>query len=82
MSFKLRDITVNEQRYINVNDLFRLMLDVMTMDSLNPEAIKAIDGLAIGLALSLDMVTLADLPESIRDVIDDRGEQDDAGEKR
>lgn len=59
----LRKRTIDGELYVSVNDLFKLMVDVMTMDSLTPEAIRAIDGLGTGLALSLGMTSLKDLED-------------------
>lgn len=59
----LRKREVDGELYVHVQDLFRLMVDVMTMDSLPPEAVKAIDGLGTGLALALNVTSLKDLEE-------------------
>lgn len=59
----LRKRVVDDELYVNVSDLFKLMVDVMTMDSLHPEAIKALDGLGTGLALSLNVISAKDLSD-------------------
>jgi len=72
MSSNLRKADLDGQLYVNVQDLMRLMVEVMTMEGLHPEAVKAIDGLGMGISLALNVVTLADLPENTQAVLRDR----------
>lgn len=75
MSASLRSKNIDGQQYVHVNDLLNLMLDVMTMDSLHPVAVEAIDGLAVGLCLNLGITTLLDLPENLQQIIKNKGEK-------
>jgi hypothetical protein len=65
MAHNLRRQVIEGKTYVEVNDLLKLIYEVMTMDGLHPEAVKALGGLGTGLALSLDVVTLDDLPRQV-----------------
>lgn len=62
MAHNLRTTTVKGEKYVSVTDLFKLLIEVMTLDSLHPAAVQALDGLGTGLAITLDMVEIKDLP--------------------
>jgi hypothetical protein len=66
MAHNLRTTTVKGEKYVSATDLFKLLMEVMTLDSLHPAAIQALDGLGTGLAITLDMVDLKDLPEYLQ----------------
>ncbi len=66
MAHNLRTTMVKGEKFVSVTDLFKLLIEVMTLDSLHPAAIQALDGLGTGLAISLDMVEIKDLPEYLQ----------------
>lgn len=72
MSHNLRKGSFEDEMYVNVRDLFSLMVDVMTMDGIHPEAVKAIDGLGIGLAISLGVVSPENLPGGAKAILNER----------
>lgn len=69
MAHNLRNEEIDGEKYINVNDLFKMMYDVMTMEGLHPEAVKALDGFGTGLALTLNVIKIEDLSEDIQEKI-------------
>ena len=66
MAHNLRTTTVNGEKYVSVHDVLRMILDVATMDSLHPYAVQALDGFGTGLAISLDVVKINDLPDFLK----------------
>ena len=72
MASNLRKADLDGQLYVNVQDLMKLMVEIMTMEGLHPEAVRAIDGLGMGISLALGIVTLADLPESTQLILRER----------
>jgi hypothetical protein len=76
MSHNLRKGSFDDELYVNVKDLFKLMVDVMTMDGIHPEAAKALDGLGIGLAIALGVVSPENLPGGITTILDERLDHD------
>lgn len=74
----LRKTHVDGELYVNVRDLLKLLDDIMHMEGLNPESIKTLDGLGMGLALTLNVVSVADLPENVQTLIRERYDHDNA----
>jgi hypothetical protein len=70
MAHNLRKRVVEDELYVNVNDLFKVMVEVMTLDSLHPAAIQAIDGLGVGLGIILGVVKIEDLPENSKALVE------------
>lgn len=66
MAHNLRTTTIKGEKYVSTTDLFKLLVEVMTMDSLHPAAIQALDGLGTGLAITLGIVEVKDLPEYLK----------------
>lgn len=66
MAHNLRNVVVDDEKYVSINDLFKVMFDVMTMEGLHPEAIKALDGFGTGLALALNVISIDDLSADVR----------------
>lgn len=72
----LRTKKIDDQMYVNVSDLLRLMVDVMNVDGMHPHAIQAIDGLGVGLALRLNVISLEDIPGGVKKILEEGIEDD------
>lgn len=65
MAHNLRRTQVDGDTYVNVTDLLKMIYEIVQMDGLHPEAAKALGGFSTGLALSLEIVSLSDLPDQL-----------------
>jgi hypothetical protein len=62
----------NNELYVNVGDLLKMIRDVILMDGMHPEHIRALDGFGTGLALSLNAIKIEDLPNMTRELLEKR----------
>ena len=73
MSANLRQRYDDEgNKYVSVEDVLKLLAHIINMEGMHPVAVEALDGLGIGLALALKVVTLDDLPENTRALLLER----------